>query len=99
MVDLAIKYNKAVQEEDKVSAEKLQIQNVGKIDPKKHLEDGVTQVCSRLLECPFDIFSIAVDFLFMSFCVEVPLLNLVFPQVMGDNIVQSLGTMLDAVIF
>jgi len=62
MVDLAIMYNKAVQEEDKVSAEKLQIQNVGKIDPKKHLEDGVTQV-------------------------------------MGDNIVQSLGTMLDAVIF
>jgi 26S proteasome regulatory subunit N11 len=46
MVELAAKYNKMVQEEDKISAEKLQIQNVGKIDPKKHLEDGVTHLMS-----------------------------------------------------
>ncbi len=62
MVELAAKYNKMVQEEDKISAEKLQIQNVGKVDPKKHLEDGVHQL-------------------------------------MSDNILQSLGTMLDTIVF
>lgn len=46
----------------KVSAEKRAIQNVGKLDPKKHLEDGVNKL-------------------------------------MSQNIVQALGTMLDAIVF
>jgi len=44
MLDLAKNYNKLVQEEDKLTAEKLAIQNVGKIDPKKHLEDDVNKL-------------------------------------------------------
>jgi len=62
MLELAKSYNKAVQDESKISAEKLAIQNVGKLDPKKHLEMSVHQL-------------------------------------MGNNIVQCLGTMLDTVCF
>ena len=60
--DLAEKYEKAVVEEDTLSAEKLAIANVGRQDAKKHLEDNVTQL-------------------------------------MGANIVQTLGMMLDTVVF
>ncbi|EFJ16494.1 hypothetical protein SELMODRAFT_271544 [Selaginella moellendorffii] len=62
MLDLAVKYNKAVQEEDKLSPEKLAIANVGRQDAKKHLEDRVSNL-------------------------------------MSSNIVQTLGTMLDTVVF
>jgi len=62
MLDLAINYNKAVQEEGKLSPEKLAIANVGKLDAKKHLQADVEKL-------------------------------------MSSNIVQSLGTMLDTVIF
>lgn len=62
MLELAKTYNKWVREEDKVSAEKLLVQNVGKLDPKRHLEENVTKL-------------------------------------MGANIVQSLGTMIDSIVF
>jgi len=62
MLDLAIKYNKAVQEEDQLSPEKLAIANVGRQDAKKHLEEHVSNL-------------------------------------MSSNIVQTLGTMLDTVVF
>lgn len=62
MLELARAYHKAVQEEDRVSAEKLAVQNVGKIDARKHLEDDVGVL-------------------------------------MSANILQALGSMLDAVIF
>lgn len=62
MLDLAIKYNKAVQEEDQLSPEKLAIVNVGRQDAKKHLEEHVSNL-------------------------------------MSSNIVQTLGTMLDTVVF
>jgi len=39
--DLADKYEKAVVEEDQLSAEKLAIVNVGRQDAKKHLEENV----------------------------------------------------------
>ena len=39
MLNLAIKYNKAVQEEDELPPEKLAIANVGRQDAKKHLEE------------------------------------------------------------
>ncbi|MFS8016910.1 putative proteasome endopeptidase complex [Helianthus anomalus] len=46
MLSLAIKYNKAVQEEDKLSTEKLAIANVGRRDATKHLEDHVSNLMS-----------------------------------------------------
>lgn len=55
-------YNKAIQDEDKMTKEKLIVHKVGKIDPKKHLEQEV--------------------------------INL-----MSNNITQTLGTMLDTIIF
>ena len=62
MLGLAVKYNKAVQEEDELSPEKLAIANVGRQDAKKHLEEHVSNL-------------------------------------MSSNIVQTLGTMLDTVVF
>ena len=62
MLNLAVKYNKAVQEEDELPPEKLAIANVGRQDAKKHLEEHVSNL-------------------------------------MSSNIVQTLGTMLDTVIF
>ncbi|WZZ74995.1 hypothetical protein YC2023_086365 [Brassica napus] len=62
MLSLAAKYNKAVQEEDELSPEKLAIVNVGRQDAKKHLEEHVSNL-------------------------------------MSSNIVQTLGTMLDTVVF
>jgi 26S proteasome regulatory subunit N11 len=62
MLELAVKYNKAVQEEDQLSPEKLAIANVGRQDAKKHLEEHVSNL-------------------------------------MSSNIVQTLGTMLDTVVF
>ncbi|CAM0946865.1 unnamed protein product [Alopecurus aequalis] len=62
MLSLAIKYNKAVQEEDELPPEKLAIANVGRQDAKKHLEEHVSNL-------------------------------------MSSNIDQTLGTMLDTVVF
>ncbi|KAL9321056.1 hypothetical protein ACSQ67_012895 [Phaseolus vulgaris] len=62
MLSLAIKYNKAVQEEDELPPEKLAIANVGRQDAKKHLEEHVSNL-------------------------------------MSSNIVQTLGMMLDTVVF
>ena len=62
MLNLAGKYNKAVQQEDELTPEKLAIANVGRQDAKKHLEEHVSDL-------------------------------------MSSNIVQTLGTMLDTVIF
>jgi len=62
MLELAKTYNKAVQEEDVVPKEKLEIQRVGKLDPKKHLEQDVEKL-------------------------------------MSSNITQTLGAMLDTIIF
>merc|ERR1712203_1274080 len=41
MLDLANNYNKALEEEDKMTPEQLAIKNVGKQDPKRHLEEHV----------------------------------------------------------
>ncbi|KAE9457131.1 hypothetical protein C3L33_10962, partial [Rhododendron williamsianum] len=62
MLNLAIKYNKAVQEEDELPPEKLAIANVGRQDAKKHLEEHISNL-------------------------------------MSSNIIQTLGTMLDTVVF
>jgi len=55
-------YNKAIQDEEKMTKEKLVVHKVGKVDPKKHLEQEVVSL-------------------------------------MSNNITQSLGTMLDTIIF
>jgi len=60
--ELASNYNKAVQEEDKLTKEKLAINNVGKLDPKRHLDQDVEKL-------------------------------------MTANIIQSIGSALDTVIF
>jgi len=44
MVELAKAYNKAVEDEDKLTPEQLAIKNVGKQDPKRHLEEHVNQL-------------------------------------------------------
>jgi 26S proteasome regulatory subunit N11 len=62
LLDLAKGYNKSVQDEEGVSADKLVVQKVGKLDPKKHLEQNVQKLLSA-------------------------------------NIIQTLGTMLDTIIF
>jgi len=62
MLDLAKTYNKAIQDEEKMTKEKLAVANVGKLDPKRHLQQDVEQL-------------------------------------MTANIVQSLGSIMDTVIF
>lgn len=62
MVELAKSYNKMLQEESKTTREQFAIQNVGKLDPKRHMENDVEKL-------------------------------------MGANIDQTLGTMLDTIIF
>jgi len=44
MVELAKNYNKNIQEEEKLTKEKLAIQNVGKLDPKRHLQQDIEQL-------------------------------------------------------
>jgi 26S proteasome regulatory subunit N11 len=55
-------YKKAIDDEDKLSKEKLVVHKVGKLDAKKHLETEVTEL-------------------------------------MGNNITQSLGIMLNTITF
>lgn len=62
MKSLAKEYNKAIQDEEKLSKEKLIVHKVGKLDAKRHLEDQVKVL-------------------------------------MTNNVAQSLGTMLDTMIF
>ncbi|GLJ43657.1 hypothetical protein SUGI_0908880 [Cryptomeria japonica] len=46
MLDLAVKYNKAIQEEDWLPPEKLVIGNAGREDAKKDLEEHVVNFIS-----------------------------------------------------
>lgn len=62
MLELTKNYDKLIQEEDKLTKEKLAINNVGKLDPKRHLHQDVEKL-------------------------------------MTSNIVQTLGSVLDSVVF
>ena len=62
MVKLSKDYNERVQQEEGKTEEELIVANVGKVDPKRHLENHVAEL-------------------------------------LAQNIVQSLGTMLCTVIF
>ncbi|KAG9510959.1 26S proteasome non-ATPase regulatory subunit 14 [Fragariocoptes setiger] len=44
MVTLAKAYNKAIEEEEKLTPQQLAIKNVGKQDPKRHLEENVDKL-------------------------------------------------------
>ncbi len=41
MLSLAASYTKSVQEESTLTAEQLKTRHVGKLDPKRHLEEAV----------------------------------------------------------
>lgn len=47
MLNLAKAYNKRIQDEITTPPEKLAIQNVGKVDPKKHLEQNVEKLMAK----------------------------------------------------
>jgi len=50
--NLAKSYNKAIQEEENLSKEKLIVQKVGKLDPKKHIEQNVNDLMSyNITQC------------------------------------------------
>merc|ERR1711909_158140 len=52
MLSLAKNYDKALEEEDKMTPEQLAIKNVGKQDPKRHLEEKVDIVMTtNIVQC------------------------------------------------
>jgi len=52
MLDLAKNYSKALEEEEKMAPEQLAIKNVGKQDPKRHLEENVNDtMMSNIVQC------------------------------------------------
>jgi len=52
IVGLAGQYHKCLEEEEKMSPEQLAIKNVGKVDPKRHLEDHVeTLMTANIVQC------------------------------------------------
>lgn len=52
MLDLAKAYNKSVEEEDKLTPAQLAIKNVGKQDPKRHLEENVDALMTNnIVQC------------------------------------------------
>ena len=52
MLKLAKDYDKSLEEEEKMTAEQLEIKNVGKIDPKRHLEEKVdVLMTNNVVQC------------------------------------------------
>ncbi|XP_064115489.1 26S proteasome non-ATPase regulatory subunit 14 isoform X2 [Macrobrachium nipponense] len=52
ILNLATAYNKSLEEEEKMTPEQLAIKNVGKLDPKRHLEDKVeVLMTSNIVQC------------------------------------------------
>ncbi|EDW75487.1 26S proteasome non-ATPase regulatory subunit 14 [Drosophila tropicalis] len=52
MLDLAKNYNKSLEDEEKMTPEQLAIKNVGKQDPKRHLEEKVDKVMqNNIVQC------------------------------------------------
>ena len=52
MLTLAKNYDKALEEEEKMTPEQLAIKNVGKQDPKRHLEEKVdVLMTSNIVQC------------------------------------------------
>ena len=52
MLNLAKNYDKALEEEDKMTPEHLAIKNVAKQDPKRHLEEKVdVMMTTNIVQC------------------------------------------------
>ena len=52
MLDLAKNYNKALEDEEKMTPQQLAIKNVGKQDPKRHMEEKVDVLMStNIVQC------------------------------------------------
>merc|ERR1711909_87657 len=52
ILGLAQAYNKSLEEEEKMTPEQLAIKNVGKLDPKRHLEDKVeVLMTANIVQC------------------------------------------------
>jgi len=52
MLDLAKTYNKALEDEEKMTPEQLAVKNVGRQDPKRHLEEEVDiLMTSNIVQC------------------------------------------------
>lgn len=52
MLKLTVEYNDRVQEEEGKTSEQILVDNVGKIDPKKHLESNVADLMSsNIIQC------------------------------------------------
>ncbi|CAG5097327.1 Similar to Rpn11: 26S proteasome non-ATPase regulatory subunit 14 (Drosophila melanogaster) [Cotesia congregata] len=52
MLELAKNYNKSLEDEEKMTPEQLAIKNVGKQDPKRHLEEKVDMLMStNIVQC------------------------------------------------
>ncbi|KAI2796086.1 hypothetical protein RDWZM_000274 [Blomia tropicalis] len=61
MLDLAKAYNKSVEEEDKLTPQQLAIKNVGKQDPKRHLEENVdVLMTNNIVQCLGSMLSTVV---------------------------------------
>merc|ERR1712037_288767 len=52
MLKLAKDYDKSLEDEEKMTAEQLEIKNVGKVDPKRHLEEKVdVLMTNNVVQC------------------------------------------------
>ena len=52
LLKLAKDYDKSLEEEEKMTAEQLEIKNVGKVDPKRHLEEKVdVLMTNNVVQC------------------------------------------------
>merc|ERR1712226_70390 len=61
MLKLAKAYNKSLEEEDKMTAKQLELKNVGKMDPKRHLEETVDVLMNNnVVQCLGSMLSTVV---------------------------------------
>ena len=61
MLDLSKNYIKSLEEEESMTPEQLAIRNVGKQDPKRHLEENVdTLMTSNIVQCLAAMMSLVV---------------------------------------
>jgi len=62
MLDLVKQYNKRLEEEENKTPEELAVANVGKLDPKKHLESSVEELMTRNIDQTLSIMLDTVIF-------------------------------------
>jgi len=52
MLKLTVEYNERVKQEEGKTSEEIMVENVGKIDPKRHLEASVADLMSsNIIQC------------------------------------------------